>query len=69
MSSIHSLSPLPVADAYRVAPAVALDADFNARWAAWVVRGQAHEEIVRRKLVVLAGVLAMGTAIVYDFVH
>ncbi len=68
MSSIQSLSPLPVADTYHAA-AVPLDADFDARWAAWVTRGRAHERLVRRKLVVLAGVLATGTAIVYAFMH
>jgi hypothetical protein len=46
---------------------LALDADFDARWAAWVARGRAHEQLVRNKLVVLAGVLAMAAAIAYIF--
>jgi len=69
MPSNEPLCGFPGANTRRGAPAVALDADFNVRWTAWVARGQAHEELVRRKLVVLAGLLAMGTAIVYDLAH
>jgi hypothetical protein len=42
------------------------DVGFNARWAAWVAReSTAHEQLVRRKLVVRAGALALGAAILY----
>jgi hypothetical protein len=62
MSSGEPLVRLPVAGAYPVAATVALDADFDARWAAWVARGRAHEDIVRRKLGTVAGVLAIAAA-------
>jgi hypothetical protein len=65
MSSNEPLARLPVDDTYHVAPAVALDADFEARWAAWVARGHAHEEIVRRKLGIFAAVLVIAAAILY----
>ncbi len=67
MSSIPALAPLPVANTS--APLVPLDADFDARWDAWVMRGHAHERLVRRRLVVLAGVLAMAMALVYAYMR
>jgi hypothetical protein len=51
------------------APVVAFDADFDARWAAWVARGRAHEQRVRRRFVVWAGVLTMAAAIVAAFLR
>jgi hypothetical protein len=69
MSSHASLLGFPFVDTSPVAPTVALDGDFKARWAAWVARGQAHEAHVRRNLLVLAGLLAIGTATVYDLVN
>jgi hypothetical protein len=36
--------------------AAAPDADFEACWAAWRTRGIAHEQAVRRKLILVAGV-------------
>jgi hypothetical protein len=68
VSSNEPLVPLPVGGTYQVAPAVALDADFDARWAAWVARGRAHEAIARRKFSILAGVLAIAAAILYVLV-
>jgi hypothetical protein len=59
----------PVADTYQIAPAIALDADFDARWAAWVARGHAHEEIVRRKIGMFAGVLGVAAALLYAFLR
>ena len=35
------------------AVAIAPDADFEARWAAWLMRGVAHKHAVRRKLTLL----------------
>ena len=69
MSSNEPIVRVPVADTYHVAPAVALDADFDARWVAWVARGHVHEEIVRRKLGMFAGVLAIAAAILYAFLR
>ena len=67
MSSNEPLARFPVAEAdtYQVAPAVALEADFDFRWAAWVARGHAHQEVVRRKLGIFAGVLVIAAAILY----
>jgi hypothetical protein len=59
------LTPLPVAAGFQAAPLVVVDGGFDARWNAWVARGRVHEQRVRRKLVVLAGVLAMGAGILY----
>ena len=62
----------PVADLRRNAtfpggPLVAADADFETRWAAWVARGHVHDRRVRRRLVVSAGVIAIGAAIAFAF--
>jgi hypothetical protein len=69
MVSNESLARLPVSAAYQAAPAVAFDADFDTRWATWVARGRIHEQRVRRKLVVVAGFLAMAAAVVYAFMR
>ena len=69
MSSNEPLARRPVADTYHVAPAGALDADFDVRWAAWVTRGRAHEDVVRRTLGMFAGVLAISAAILYAFLR
>ena len=45
--------------------AIPLDAGFDARWDSWMMRGKAHEQLVRRKLTITAGMLVTGTAIVY----
>jgi hypothetical protein len=47
------------------AAALPLDSGFDARWDAWMMRGKAHEHLVRRKLTVAACLLTTGTAIVY----
>ena len=52
--------------------AMAPDADFDARWAAWRTRGLAHERAVRRKLTLFAGVagiVATALAIAYIFLR
>lgn len=69
MLSSERLTQLPGNTAYHTAPAVALDADFDTRWAAWVARGRVHEQRVRRNFAVWAGVLAMGAAVVYTFLR
>ncbi len=68
MSSTELLRP-SLAATYLVAPAVALDVDFDARWAAWVARGHAHEEMVRRRFRTFAPVLAVAAAILYAFLR
>ena len=67
MSSNEPLGRLPVAHTYPVAPNVPLDADSDARWAAWVARGHAHDEIVRRRLGMVAVLLAIAAAILFAF--
>jgi len=69
MGILEALAPRPVGRAYHAPPAVAPDADFDTRWAAWVAQGRAHEQRVRRRIVVWAGVLTMGAAIVYAFLR
>ncbi|HVZ20713.1 MAG TPA: hypothetical protein VG871_06605 [Vicinamibacterales bacterium] len=41
------------------------DADFDNRWVAWVARGRAHDQRVRRALLVWAGILTAAASIVY----
>jgi hypothetical protein len=66
MSSIPSLSPFPVAATPDAGPVIALDPEFEARWAKWVKRGHTHEGVVRRKLIMLGGVLlAVVGAVAY----
>ena len=69
MPSIRSLSALSVADTDHAAGTVPLDADFDARWAAWVMRGHAHEQLVQRKLLVLAGSVVTALVLLYAFMH
>ena len=42
-----------------------LDADFDARWAAWHTRGRIHDRAVRRTLLMLAPAVVLAAAIVY----
>ena len=65
MSSIPSLAPLPVAAIPDAAPVIALDPEFEARWSKWVKGGHTHEGAVRRKLIMLGGVLAVIAAVAY----
>jgi hypothetical protein len=46
----------------------ALDAEFEARWTAWLARGRAHELRVRKTMILVGGVLAAAGALVYAFV-
>jgi hypothetical protein len=69
MSQTHSATtPLVVADGGS-ADQLRLAADFEARWAAWQVRGRAHERAVRRKLFTIAPVIAAVSTILYVFVN
>jgi len=54
---------------YDGTPAIARDADFGIRWAAWLARGRAHDRRVRRRLLVSAGLLVLAAALVYGFVR
>jgi hypothetical protein len=44
-------------------------ADFDRRWALWVARGRVHEQRLRRRFMVGAGVLALAGAIAYAFLR
>ena len=59
MLTTESVAELPRPSA----PLVAVDADFQTRWAAWVARGEVHDRRVRRRFVVSAAVLAIVAAI------
>jgi hypothetical protein len=50
-------------------PASPYDAAFEARWDAWVARGQAHERRAQRRLVWAAGVIAIAAALVFALVR
>jgi hypothetical protein len=69
MVSTELSIPSPVGGANHASAAVAIDADFDVRWAAWVERGRVHEQRVRRKFVLCAGALAIGAAILYAFLR
>ena len=61
---IHMVGSFPVS-ANHIARAPALDTGFETRWDAWLARGRAHEQRVRRRFIVCAGAIATGAAIVY----
>jgi hypothetical protein len=61
------LTLVPAGAADHAAPAPALAADFERRWAAWMARGQAHEAQTRRKIVTFAGVVGIAAAVAYAF--
>ena len=65
MSNIELVTPLRLTYPGGVTPALAPDADFEGRWAAWVGRGRGHEQRVRRRLLIWAGVFTIGAAIAY----
>jgi len=41
------------------------DPDFDARWAAWLARGAAHDRAVRRRLVVIVPAAFVIAVVVY----
>ena len=57
-------TPLPLAGTYHTSPMGTPDAEFDARWTAWVARGREHEQRVRDRFVIGAGALMTGAAIV-----
>jgi hypothetical protein len=64
-----ALRRLPVDPTSHAAPLVALDVDFERRWAAWEARGRVHEQRARRRFSIGAAALLMGAAIIYAFVR
>jgi hypothetical protein len=69
MAIPDAVIPPLAGNAYLVPTAVAPDAGFDARWAAWLARGRAHAQRARRRFVVRAGVLTIGAALVYAFLR
>ena len=68
----ESTVAVPVRTDGHSAVAIAPDADFEARWAAWRTRGLAHERAVRRKLMLVAGfagALAAAVVIAYTLLQ
>ena len=59
----------PVGAPIHVSSEVVPDAGFEARWAAWIARGRAHERRVRRRFVTWLSIAVVGTAIVYGFLR
>lgn len=43
------------------------DPDFDARWAAWLARGAAHDRAVRRRFVIVVPLAAALAAVVYAY--
>jgi hypothetical protein len=68
MAHNESISASPAAPAHPPAEPPGPDPDFEARWTAWRARGEAHERAVRRRLLMLAPLAAVGAAIVYSLV-
>ena len=46
-------------------PLVAVDREFETRWAAWSARGEAQDRLVRRRFVVTLGVVALVGVIAF----
>ena len=68
----ESTAAVPLSTAGHSGVAIAPDADFDARWAAWQTRGIAHQRAVRRKLTLVAGVagsVATAVAIAYTLLR
>jgi hypothetical protein len=40
------------------------EGDFNARWAAWQTRGRMHDQVIRRRLLMLASAGIVAAALV-----
>ena len=65
MARNESIAESPVDAACPPAAPVALDAEFELRWAAWHARGVGRERVVRRTFLLPVRALAIGAAIAY----
>jgi hypothetical protein len=68
----ESTAAVPVSTGGHSAVAIAPDSAFEARWTAWRTRGVAHKRVVRRKLILVAGVagtVATAVAIAYTLLR
>jgi hypothetical protein len=68
MAHNESISASPAPPAHHATEPSGLDPGFEARWTAWRARGEAHERAVRRRLLMLAPLVAVGAAIIYTLV-
>ena len=59
--------PLPASADAHTSPAVKSNDDFDDRWAAWILRGQIHDRLMRRRFIVWAGVLALSASVCYGW--
>jgi hypothetical protein len=57
----------PSVMAYSGPTAAVESADFVVRWAAWVAEGRAHERLVKRRVAMLVGAIAVVAAGAYIF--
>ena len=69
MVGSETLPQHPVGGPILVASEAVPDVGFDARWAAWIARGRAHDQRVRRRLVAWLSIAAVGAAIVYGFLR
>jgi hypothetical protein len=68
MAHNESISASPAELTYHAAEPSGLEGGFEARWTAWRARGEVHERMVRRRLLMLAPVAAVAAAIMYTLV-
>jgi hypothetical protein len=64
MSESIFIAPILLTAGDHLTERLRVDADFDARWAAWQSRGRSHERAFHRKLAVLVPVAALAIAIV-----
>ena len=69
MVKTEPVADLPIGATLHAALPVAVDEDFETRWAAWVARGRVHEQRARRRVAISATVLAAGAALLYTFLR
>jgi hypothetical protein len=58
------IAPNPIGADDDLTERLRVDADFDARWAAWQSRGRSHERAFHRRLFMLVPVVAVAAAIV-----
>jgi hypothetical protein len=64
MSETISIAPILIGANDDLTERLRVDADFDARWAAWQSRGRSHERAFQRKLFMLVPVAAVAATIV-----
>lgn len=64
MSQVIVLAPASIETDNNLTERLRVDADFDARWAAWQSRGRSHDRAFHRKLLVLLPVAGVAIATV-----